>query len=227
MKKAIGYIRVSTQEQATQGQSLEAQEKAIKNYCDYSELELVDIICDKGVSGTKYILDRPGGKKLTEYTNSGIDNIISVKLDRMFRKTVDALNQIQSWTEQNINVHLLDLAGSTVSTASTTGKFMLTIIAAFAELEANKISERTKEGLDNKRQKGEVIGSIPFGYKREGDILIELPNRAKAIAAIKDMANSNLGSRFIAKAVKDDYDIDCSHVTICKLINELKLNEQA
>jgi DNA invertase Pin-like site-specific DNA recombinase len=90
MKKTIGYIRVSTDEQAIEGVSLKNQEEKIRSYCDLKDFELLEIVNDSGISAKN--LRRPGAQKVIEMAQKKmVDAVVVYKLDRMFRSTVDAL----------------------------------------------------------------------------------------------------------------------------------------
>jgi len=90
MVKAIGYIRVSTDEQAKEGISLEDQEQKIRDYCKLKDFEILEIIQDAGISAKN--LRRPGAQKVIEFAQEKmIDAVVVYKLDRMFRSTVDAI----------------------------------------------------------------------------------------------------------------------------------------
>jgi len=212
--KAIGYIRVSTKEQ---GDSLDAQQRKIKDYCTHRGLDLVELVCDEGESGGKSILKRKAGATITAHTEAGVNNIVAVKLDRMFRNTVDALVQIQDWTEKKIALHLLDFGGEELNTSTPQGRLMLTMVAAFAEMELDTIRQRTRDGLDNKRKKGECIGTVPWGFKRVGNKLVEMPYRQEALKNILDMAEAKMSWRHIAKSIEHEYGVKISHVTAQKL----------
>jgi site-specific DNA recombinase len=88
--KAIGYIRVSTEDQAREGVSLDNQKSKIRAYCELKEMEIVGIVEDAGISGKN--LNRPGVQKVLDMARrKEVDAVIVYKLDRMFRSTVDAL----------------------------------------------------------------------------------------------------------------------------------------
>jgi Resolvase, N terminal domain len=83
--KITGYVRVSTAEQVTEGMSLEAQENRIKAWADANDAEVVEIIRDEAVSGSKLLADRPGGKKvakLLEARRPGVDAVVVLRRDR-------------------------------------------------------------------------------------------------------------------------------------------------
>ena len=104
MIKAIGYIRVSTDEQAKEGVSLENQEAKIRAYCDLKDLELLEIVQDAGISAKN--LRRPGVQKVLEMAQEKmVDAVVVYKLDRMFRSTVDALETTKMFDEWGVKDH--------------------------------------------------------------------------------------------------------------------------
>mgnify|MGYP001377232060 FL=1 len=171
---AVAYIRVSTEEQSKEGVSLEAQEEKIKAYCNLRGLEIVEICIDAGVSGSKRLESREAGSKLMKLINEGKANaVVAFKLDRLFRDAEDALHTTKSWDEKGIALHLVDMGGQTIDTTTAMGRFFLNMMAGFAELERNLISERTATALNYKKSNKQVYAPIPFGYVRVGDRLIE------------------------------------------------------
>src|SRR3954467_5975425 len=91
-KTAVGYIRVSTDEQATSGLSLEHQEQRIRAYVEANGLTLVKLVRDESVSAGKALADRKGGKAVLDSLATGTArHVVALKLDRLFRSTVDAL----------------------------------------------------------------------------------------------------------------------------------------
>lgn len=161
--KAIGYIRVSTDRQDI---SPEAQHERIMAYCAMQGLTLAVVIEDQ-CSGTIPLIKRPGGEKLLESIGFA-ENVIAVKLDRLFRNAADALQTIEAWDKQGITLHLVDMGGCAMASNTAMGKMMLTMLAGFAEFERNMIAERTAQALAHKRSKGEKTGgSVPFGNSVE------------------------------------------------------------
>ena len=218
MHKAIAYIRVSTEKQANFGISLEIQEQKIREYCIRKQLNLVDVIIDKGVSGGISLRKRPEGSKITQAIESGVKHIVSVKLDRLFRNTIDALISIEIWQKDNVGLHLLDFAGAEVDTSTSAGKLMFTMVAGFAQMEKDLIRERTQSAMNHKKLKGERCGQIPFGYSVNNKMLVENPKRKPAIKCIKELHEMGKSSRFIATTIQSDYKITISHATVNKLI---------
>jgi len=188
--RAIGYVRVSTQEQANHGVSLDAQRERIKAYCLMSGLELVDIVADEGVSGTVALAEREGGRQLTqtiEKRNATVTNVVALKLDRLFRDACDALEQTRTWDKAGITLHLIDMGGQTLSSSGAMGRMMLTMMAAFAELERNLIAERTKAALQHKKRHRAVYNHVPLGFIRQGDRLIENADEMRVVSQIVEL----------------------------------------
>jgi site-specific DNA recombinase len=195
--KAVGYIRVSTEDQAREGVSLGNQEAKIKAYASLNDLDLVEVIRDGGASGKS--LDRAGMVKLLDMVDKGsIEAVIVYKLDRLSRKTIDTLNLIEKIEGQGIAFHSIS---EKVDTKSATGKFFLTIISAIAQMERDLIAERTKDALSHKKDKGEWCGRIPFGFKIEDKNLVEDPEQIKVIQKAKRLRRSGKSMRDIANAV--------------------------
>jgi DNA invertase Pin-like site-specific DNA recombinase len=197
--KAIAYIRVSTTEQAETGISMDAQRAKIKAYCELAGLELVDIIAEEGVSGSKPLATRPGGMELIKQLATGeVKHIISMKLDRLFRDAEDALMTSKAWDKAGIALHLIDMGGQTLNTATAMGRFFLNMMAGFAELERNLIAERTRIGLQHLKATGQVYGPTPVGYDRSGDELTPNHRELSLVTEILEKRAAGYSLRKIA-----------------------------
>jgi len=165
MKTAIGYIRVSTDKQVEHGVSLAAQVEKIETYCALHDIELLEILEDKGLSG-KSVIGRPAMKQLLKLARQGaMDTVVTCKLDRMFRSTVDAITIIPELQALGVATHIMDLGGVSLDTSTPMGGFFLTMAAAFGELERKQIGERTRNALRHKRDHGQQYSSVPpFGW---------------------------------------------------------------
>ncbi len=168
--KAIGYIRVSTDEQVKEGISLEHQRAKIEAYCKLHEMELIGIEADKGISAST-MKGRHGAWRVIEAVNlSKIDAVIVYKLDRFFRNAQEALSVASELNDSGVALHSVT---ERLDTQSAMGKFFFTIMAACAEMERNLISERTRDALRHKRAKGEVFNHAPYGYRIDDGKLVE------------------------------------------------------
>jgi len=173
MKTAVGYIRVSTQEQARCGVSLAAQEETIRTYCTLRGFDLVSLVVDAGVSAGKRLHVRPGGADVVSMARKGkVDAVVTYKLDRLFRNAADCLDQTAAWDKAGVALHLVDMGGQAIDTSTAMGRFFLTVMAGAAEMERNQIRERTTAIAAYKRGRGERIsGKEPFGWGFAGSRL--------------------------------------------------------
>lgn len=153
--RIVGYIRVSTDEQASSGLGLEGQAAALRRACDYRQWELVEIITDEGVSGST--LHRPGLRHALEMivTDELADGLIVAKLDRLTRSMRDFCELVDFFEDAGVSLVMLD---PEVDTSAAQGRAMAQVMVAFAELERRMIGDRTKVALAAKRARGESIG---------------------------------------------------------------------
>ncbi len=199
MKRAALYIRVSTEEQAREGVSLEAQEVKLKAYCSMQGIAVEEIVREEGVSASKALSTRAGGQALLKTIEEGrADQVVAFKLDRLFRDAEDALHQTKAWDKQGVALHLVDMGGQTINTATAMGRFFLNMMAGFAELERNLISERTSTALSHKRDNLEAYGPTPYGFTREGDTLQADSQEGEVVVEIKALREEGLSLRKIA-----------------------------
>lgn len=170
IRRAGLYVRVSTEEQALRGFSIEAQIDALKEYCEKHGIKIVDIYADEGISGAKPPLKRPALKRLLEDVEAGkIDVILFTKLDRWFR-SVKEYFKVQEILEDN-KVDW-DAIQESYDTSSANGQMAITIFLAVAQNERDRTAERIKVVLEHKRKNKEACfggQAIPFGYAKEPD----------------------------------------------------------
>lgn len=160
-----GYIRVSTLRQATEGDSLADQRRQIEGYAQMKNLALAEIVVEDGVSGATPLHQRPNGGPLFDILQRG-DAVIASKLDRLFRSALDALTVTDDLKRRGVAVHLLDLGGDIAGNGLS--KLFLTIAAAFAEAERDRIRERIGQAKKWQREKGEFMGGPrpPLGFRK-------------------------------------------------------------
>lgn len=199
--RAVGYCRVSTEEQARDGISLDAQLHKIKLYAELNGLELVEVISDELSAKS---LQRPGVQRiLSLVSRKQVDAVIITKLDRMFRNTVDALQTASTFDHRGIALHSI---GEKLDTHSAMGKFFFTITAGLAEMERNITSERTSAALQYKRTQGERAGNLPFGFQLapDGVHLEPEPTEQAILETIRNMQSSGKSSALIAAYLNRD-----------------------
>jgi len=155
------YVRVSTQEQAQQGFSLNAQKEALENYAKALGYEIHKVYRDEGKSAKD--MKRPEmTQMLADAESKKFSAIFIYKLDRFSRSIKDLILTIDKLKDWGIDfVSLQDR----IETTSASGKLMFHIIGAFAEFERNVIGDRTKFGMQRKAHEGGFITKAPKGYK--------------------------------------------------------------
>ena len=160
------YIRVSTEEQAINGDSLAAQEDDVRRFAQEHGMKIVGIYRDEGNSARKPAMKRPVMLELLEDVKAGkIDLILFTKLDRWFRN-VREYHKIQEVLEQHHVAWQTTLESYDTSTAD--GRFKLNILLSVAEQEADRTSERLKFINQSKlRRKEARTGLVSYGYKVE------------------------------------------------------------
>ncbi len=175
--RAAAYLRVSTEEQAREGVSLEAQEAKLRAYAIAQGFADVALFVDAGVSGSVPLADRPAAAAMLAELSDHIDHaggaplrhVVVYKLDRAFRDVVDCLHTVREWDRAGVALHLVDMGGQAVATSTAFGRFFIGMLAGVAELERNLIAERTSVALRHKVAKGERVGRAPYGYEATGD----------------------------------------------------------
>src|SRR5580693_8059586 len=125
-------------------------------------LTLSDVLIEEGVSGSIPVEERPIGRALFAKLERG-DIVIAAKLDRLFRSALDALKVVESLKGRGVKLHLLDLGGDIAGNGIS--KLFLTIAAAFAEAERDRIRERIGQVKADQKARGRFLGgSVPFGF---------------------------------------------------------------
>jgi len=166
-KDTLGYVRVSTREQADSGLSIASQERRIKNYCELNDLNLIEILKDENVSAGIPLSERKAGGRLLELTKEHPYAVVAIKLDRLFRDAHDCLGVTKDWEKRDNSLILMDLG---MDTTTAMGRAFLTNAATYAELEKNLISERTKAALTQIKIDGGVLGAPKYGWEKSEDL---------------------------------------------------------
>jgi putative DNA-invertase from lambdoid prophage Rac len=186
-----GYCRVSTLRQADEGESLDVQRRQIEGYAHMHGLTLTDVLVEGGVSGSVPVEERPVGGRLFARLQRG-DIVIAAKLDRLFRSALDALKVVESLKERGVKLHLLDLGGDIAGNGIS--KLFLTIAAAFAEAERDRIRERISQVKADQKARGRFLGgTVPFGYRLIDGQLVQEEAQQEAIremVALRDQGRS-------------------------------------
>jgi DNA invertase Pin-like site-specific DNA recombinase len=152
--RVIGYVRVSTEEQADSGAGLRAQRAAILAEAERRGWVLVDVIEDAGYSGKD--LRRPGiNAALDALKHHRADSLVVAKLDRLSRSMLDFAALMDKATKEHWGLVALDLG---VDTSTPAGEAMANVLATFAQFERRLISQRTRDALQIKKSEGAQLG---------------------------------------------------------------------
>jgi putative DNA-invertase from lambdoid prophage Rac len=196
-----GYCRVSTARQASDGESLDVQRRQIEGYAHMHGLTLRSVTIEQGVSGSIPVHERPKGGQLFAKLRKG-DVVIAPKLDRLFRSALDALQVVEGLRKRGVSLHLLDLGGDI--SGNGLSKLFLTIAAAFAEAERDRIRERIGQVKADQKARGRYLGGIvPFGYRRgeQGQLALHKGEQA-AIREMVALRAQGKALRAIAEAMQ-------------------------
>ena len=198
-RKCYIYTRVSTAMQVD-GYSLDAQKEKLKKYAAYEEMQIVGEYSDEGHSG-KNIAGRPEFVRMLEDIEDGKDEVTFVlvfKLSRFGRNAADVLNSLQLMQDYGVNLICVE---DGIDSSKESGKLMISILSAVAELERENILVQTMEGRKQKAREGKWNGGFaPYGYKLEDGELIIAEDEAETIRVIFDKyIHTNLGANGIAE----------------------------
>jgi DNA invertase Pin-like site-specific DNA recombinase len=198
-----GYVRVSTERQADDGESLGTQRRVIEGYAMMQGLPLDTVFIERGVSGSKPLGERPEGARLLAALIPG-DVLITAKLDRMFRSALNALDVLGQLKDRSVSLHMIDLGGDV--TGNGISKLVFTILSAVAEAERDRIRERIRDVKADQRKRRRYLGGIvPFGWQvTEDGALIEDPDEQRAIQRILQLRREGLSLRAISLAISAD-----------------------
>lgn len=198
-RKTVAYVRVSTQDQAAEGVSLDAQEARVAAYCVAMGFEVSGVIRDAGESAKS--LQRPGMARILEGVRGGsIGRVVVLKLDRLTRSTRDLAALLELFAKADA---ALVSVSENLDTASACGRLVLNVIGSVAQWEREAIAERTATALAHKRQHGQAYGVTPFGYSRVGDALVPEPREQAALEEAARMDRDGASFREIASRLTE------------------------
>lgn len=186
IKRAAGYIRVSTAEQATKGLSVETQIAEIENYAKLNNMRLEGIYIDRGITARKALEKRVDFMRMMKDVQSGrVNHIIVLRLDRFFRNVYDYHKMMNEYLEPN----KCDWSAvkESYTTANTNGRLMINLRLSIAEQECDTDSDRIKDVFANRIKNGYAISTaLPFGFKVV-DHRVVIDEEKRAI--VEDMLN--------------------------------------
>ena len=203
MAKAVGYVRVSTEGQVTDGVSLDAQRAQIEAWAAAHGGDLAGVFVDAGFSG-KRADNRAELQKALALACRTRGVLVVYSLSRLARSTRDAIAIAERLAKARANLVSLTEA---IDTTTAAGKMVFTLFAAFAQFERDLTSERTSAALAHKRSRGErVSGRAPYGFRfAEDGRTVVADQREQAVAArMRTLRAAGASLRAIAAALAAD-----------------------
>ena len=194
--KVIGYVRVSTDKQAEEGVSLDAQRAKIQAYAVALDLDLVAIVEDAGISAKS--LDRPGLRLALAMLDKGkAEALLVVKLDRLTRSVRDLGDLVEKYFATRCS--LLSLSDS-IDTRTAAGRLVLNVLVSVAQWEREATGERTRDAMAHKASKGEFIGGhAPYGKRVDEDgKLVDVEAEQAVLRVVERLRGAGLSLRGIA-----------------------------
>jgi len=177
------YVRVSTDDQAGHGFGSEVQLSQCKAMATVKNGDIIGIYDDAGVSGTKGEHKRPELARLMKDIRQGaLDMVIFAALDRLGRNTRIILDLVEKMADEGVEIVSCK---ESLDTSTPTGKFVLTMFAALAQLDRDNIVKRTTDGRDARgKHDGEKGGAVPLGYTRVEEGLVVDPRCAALVRRV-------------------------------------------
>lgn len=183
MRAAI-YVRVSTEEQASEGYSIGAQKEMLQDYCIVEGWEVAGVYEDDGYSGRS--VKRPAYQRMMSEMDSW-DVLLVIKMDRIHRNSRNFMNMMEALTKHG---KMFVSQSEALDTTNALGRFVVDMIQRLAQLESEQIGERTYMGM---REKAETLDKAeegkrtmgftpPFGYRLENGGLEEEPDELPIVS---------------------------------------------
>ncbi len=195
MATAIGYIRVSTEGQAVDGVSLDAQRAKIEAWCELNDYSITAVHVDAGISG-KSADNRPGLQAALQDCRKG-SALVVYSLSRLARSTKDTIEISERLAKSGADLVSLS---EKIDTTTAAGKMVFRMLAVLAEFERDQISERTTTAMQFKKAQGERVGAVPYGYdlSADGVNLTANPVEQEVIVQARELHSGGMSLRKIA-----------------------------
>ncbi len=194
------YIRVSTERQANEGDSLEEQENELKKFCDFRQFAIHQVYIERGKSGGN--TNRPEYQKLIkDIQKKRINAVVVKKLDRLSRSLLDFENLMRLMNENDVEFISIK---ENFDTTTAMGKAMLRVALVFAQLEREQTSERLVDVLGYRASLGLYNGGVrPFGYTNLNKELVPYKKEKDQIEFIFDKFLDNHSTTLTTKALNE------------------------
>lgn len=198
-KKAIGYVRVSTQKQVNEGLSIEAQIDKIKAWANFNDYEISRIYIDEGISG-KNMVNRP---QLNEALSTLSEGMVFVfySLSRVSRNVIDTITIGEKIREAGADMVSLS---EKIDTTGASGRMIFNLLAVLNQFERDQTSERTKIVINYLRENNLPYSHCPYGFDIVMGRLIKNAEESKIIEYMKELRKKGYGFRKIASKLNNE-----------------------
>ncbi len=193
-KRAALYTRVSTEDQAKEGFSLDAQLDKLRAYCKARDWDIAGEYIDDGYSGRN--TKRPAYRRLLKDIDKW-DTLLVIKMDRIHRNSKNFMLMMEELKKDE--KEFVSMTES-LDTSTAMGRFVMDIIQRIAQLESEQIGERVYDGMAQKaRTNGGALGfNIPYGYNYINNRLVVNNQEAKIVKNIFDLYLDGMSMQKIA-----------------------------
>lgn len=197
---AIGYVRVSTDEQARDGVSIAVQSSRIRAYAEAKGFTIENVLTDEGRSGKS--LDRPGLRDLlTQCERADVGHVVVWRLDRLTRRTRHLLALVEDlFLARKVELHSVS---ESLDTSTPHGRFVLTLLGGLSQMERELIGDRTRAAMAYKRDQQQPTSHPPLGFRVVGtrQRMVAIPTELIVVKRILTDWHSGLGYAAIARAL--------------------------
>ena len=197
--KCYIYTRVSTSIQVD-GYSLDAQRDKLRKYAEYEDMTVVGEYSDEGFSGKNIQGRLEFQRMLTDIQDNkdGVAYVLVFKLSRFGRNAADVLNSLQLMQDFGVNLICVE---DGIDSSKDSGKLMISVLSAVAEIERENIRTQTMAGREQKAKEGKWNGGFaPYGYRLENGEMLIAEDEVEVIRVIFDRyIHTNDGVSGVAK----------------------------
>jgi site-specific DNA recombinase len=200
--RAVGYVRVSSEDQAREGVSLAAQAERIAAYAAAKGWALVAVVRDEGLSAKD--LNRTGLQNLLDALprrQRDFEAVVVTKLDRLTRSVRDLGTLMDTFKRAKVAFVSI---GEDVNTGSAAGELFFNLVASVSQWERRAIGERTVAAMAHLRAKGRRTSRFaPFGYRLEGDRVVPDAREQEVLKLMRSLRSDGLSLREISRALAE------------------------
>ncbi|MDR1954848.1 MAG: recombinase family protein, partial [Candidatus Methanoplasma sp.] len=199
--RAALYVRVSTEDQAKEGFSLDAQTERLEAYCRFKGWTISDVYRDEGYSGRN--TDRPEYKRMMDESEEW-DVLVVLKMDRIHRNSANFAAMMDDLRRKGKEFNSRQ---EKFDTETAMGRFVMDIVQRIAQLESEQIGERVKFGMTRKAKygTGNMGSGHPYGYVYERGSLTIVEYEAEVVKDIFSMCSEGRSLRSIADALNNSF----------------------